>query len=161
MHTTMIRASITAYSTAVGPSSRFRKFTTAFLSLRIGFWSFCSENCCLLPLLLFSSLSSGPAPALRGGSRSCRGVKRHVVKGVAGVGTERTDRRDAHDDNQSQHHRVLDRRRAVFLFEEVSRSGDPLLHTHLPFLTPHRAREGRGSAWPLVTSQVSSLGEIE
>src|SRR5262245_45190158 len=28
MHTTMIRASITAYSTAVGPSSRFRKFTT-------------------------------------------------------------------------------------------------------------------------------------
>src|SRR5438552_1442349 len=30
MHTTMIRASMTAYSTAVGPSSRFRKFTTAF-----------------------------------------------------------------------------------------------------------------------------------
>src|SRR5262245_9645992 len=28
MHTTMIRASMTAYSTAVGPSSRFRKFTT-------------------------------------------------------------------------------------------------------------------------------------
>src|SRR5215470_18481095 len=28
MQTTMIRASITAYSTAVGPSSRFRKFTT-------------------------------------------------------------------------------------------------------------------------------------
>src|SRR5262249_60891744 len=28
MQTTMIRASITAYSTAVGPSSRLRKFTT-------------------------------------------------------------------------------------------------------------------------------------
>jgi hypothetical protein len=28
MQTTIIRASITAYSTAVGPSSRFRKFTT-------------------------------------------------------------------------------------------------------------------------------------
>ena len=28
MQTTMIRASITAYSTAVGPSSRFRKFVT-------------------------------------------------------------------------------------------------------------------------------------
>src|SRR5438874_2129132 len=28
MQTTMIRASITAYSTAVGPSSRFRKLTT-------------------------------------------------------------------------------------------------------------------------------------
>jgi hypothetical protein len=30
MHTTMMSASITAYSTAVGPSSRFRKFTIAW-----------------------------------------------------------------------------------------------------------------------------------
>src|SRR5919202_6772270 len=35
MHTTMISASITAYSTAVGPSSAFRKFTRAWLNLRI------------------------------------------------------------------------------------------------------------------------------
>src|SRR5262245_39879981 len=35
MHTTMIRASITAYSTAVGPSSAFRKFTTRFARLRM------------------------------------------------------------------------------------------------------------------------------
>src|SRR5207237_1360925 len=35
MQTTMIRASMTAYSTAVGPSSRFRKFTTDFARLRI------------------------------------------------------------------------------------------------------------------------------
>src|ERR1041384_8145108 len=36
MQTTMIRASMTAYSTAVGPSSRFRKFTTFLTVLRIG-----------------------------------------------------------------------------------------------------------------------------
>src|SRR5262245_19528882 len=30
MQTTIMRANITAYSTAVGPSSRFRKFTTLF-----------------------------------------------------------------------------------------------------------------------------------
>src|SRR5580692_5380572 len=33
--TTMIRANMTAYSTAVGPSSRFRKFTTASVNLRM------------------------------------------------------------------------------------------------------------------------------
>src|SRR5205823_6589343 len=33
MHTTMMRASMTAYSTAVGPSSRLRKSTTKFLRL--------------------------------------------------------------------------------------------------------------------------------
>src|SRR5436190_13181273 len=31
MQTTMIRASMTAYSTAVGPSSRFMKFTNAWV----------------------------------------------------------------------------------------------------------------------------------
>src|SRR5262245_10249404 len=33
MQTTMIRASMTAYSTAVGPLSSLRKFTTAFFRL--------------------------------------------------------------------------------------------------------------------------------
>src|SRR4051794_33205737 len=33
MHTTMIRASMTAYSTAVGPSSRLTKSTTKFFRL--------------------------------------------------------------------------------------------------------------------------------
>jgi hypothetical protein len=36
MHTTTIRASMTAYSTAVGPSSRFRNSTTVFRLLRMG-----------------------------------------------------------------------------------------------------------------------------
>src|SRR3954471_6485416 len=35
MQTTMINASITAYSTAVGPSSAFRNFTRAFVNLRM------------------------------------------------------------------------------------------------------------------------------
>src|SRR5947199_49036 len=35
MHTTMIRASMTAYSTAVGPSSRLRKFATLEKNLRM------------------------------------------------------------------------------------------------------------------------------
>src|SRR5438874_4372378 len=35
MQTTMIRASMTAYSTAVGPSSRFTKSTTKLVNLRI------------------------------------------------------------------------------------------------------------------------------
>src|SRR5436309_1430845 len=36
MQTTMIRASMTAYSTAVGPLSSFRKLTRAVLNLRMG-----------------------------------------------------------------------------------------------------------------------------
>src|SRR2546423_14767593 len=36
MHTTTIRASITAYSTAVGPSSAFRNDTRLLVRLRIG-----------------------------------------------------------------------------------------------------------------------------
>src|SRR5439155_756690 len=35
MHTTMINASMTAYSTAVGPSSRARKFLTRSMSFRM------------------------------------------------------------------------------------------------------------------------------
>src|SRR5438128_12140923 len=37
MQTTMIRASMTAYSTAVGPSSALRKFTTNCPRLRIAY----------------------------------------------------------------------------------------------------------------------------
>src|SRR2546423_957333 len=36
MHTTMMRASMTAYSTAVGPSSFFRKWTRARMEDRMG-----------------------------------------------------------------------------------------------------------------------------
>src|SRR3954469_13386373 len=40
MHTTMISASMTAYSTAVGPSSRFRKFVTFSMNFRMIFEPF-------------------------------------------------------------------------------------------------------------------------
>src|SRR5215831_18724800 len=60
MQTTMIRASITAYSTAVGPSSLLRKLTRCCVNLRM----------CLIPLLvnrwkvnrlLSGKRASGPA----------------------------------------------------------------------------------------------------
>src|SRR2546425_286849 len=43
MQTTMIRASITAYSTAGGPSSRCTKSTTNCPSFRMGFLLLCTE----------------------------------------------------------------------------------------------------------------------
>src|SRR6266511_5428422 len=43
MHTTMIRASMTAYSTAVGPSSRCRKFATFCMNLRMVVSLWCQE----------------------------------------------------------------------------------------------------------------------
>src|SRR5207245_2410068 len=42
-----------------------------------------------------------------------------VVERVAGVGAEGADRRDADHDDQGQHDRVLDRRRAVVTLQEV------------------------------------------
>src|SRR3954464_13990502 len=105
MQTTMIRASMTAYSTAVGPSSRFRKFTTAFLSLRI---------------VVSFSVDDGGKLGSRVRSAGGRGdLVAHVVEGVAGVGAQRADRRDADDDDQGQHDRVLDSRRAVFTLQEI------------------------------------------
>src|SRR5436309_5555672 len=109
MQTTMIRASMTAYSPAVGPSSRFRKFTTAFLSLRI---------------VVSFSVDDGGKLGSRVRSAGGRGdLVAHVVEGVAGVGAQRADRRDADDDDQGQHDRVLDGRRAVLTLEEVHDAG--------------------------------------
>src|SRR5262249_47269144 len=44
-----------------------------------------------------------------------------VAEGVVGVGAEGGDRRDADDDDQGEHDRVLDRRRAVLVPKEVDR----------------------------------------
>src|SRR5207237_1292078 len=49
MQTTMIRASMTAYSTAVGPSSAFRNFTRAFVNLRISFVPLLEKKRLVLP----------------------------------------------------------------------------------------------------------------
>src|SRR5437016_519584 len=45
MQATTIKASITAYSTAVGPSSRCRKETRFLVRLRIGYSGFGVGNC--------------------------------------------------------------------------------------------------------------------
>src|SRR5262245_24590210 len=41
-------------------------------------------------------------------------------EGAVGVGADRGDGRDAHHDDQGQHDGVLDRRRAIFLLEELN-----------------------------------------
>src|SRR5438105_2688520 len=80
MQTTMMRANMTAYSTAVGPSSRFRKSTTKFFKLFISIvlWKkrvewFVGSN---LGSGLFSALSW-----LRSAARGCvqRDVAEHLV----------------------------------------------------------------------------------
>src|SRR3954466_5487547 len=99
MHTTTIRASMTAYSTAVGPSSLFRKLTRACPNLRM--------------CLAFRDEGDrrtgrgrpGPGRATPGRGLGARGrVEGHVAEGVAGVGADRADG-DADDDDGGQHDR--------------------------------------------------------
>src|SRR5437870_5424271 len=125
--TTMIKASMTAYSTAVGPSSRFRKSTVAFQNLRIGFSFLCNR----VPVPAFPSgwfqpslLKTLAAPC---GQiiplRSARGGADLLAdrgEGRVGVLAERRDGREANHDDQGQHDRVLDSRRAVFTLQEIN-----------------------------------------
>src|SRR5262245_59064313 len=136
MHTTMIRASMTAYSTAVGPSSRFRKLTTFSANLRMAVLTFCAKN-------LGRGQKRGEA-----GARPCAaGLVPTAVaslgrldgvpicgEGLVGVGAQGRDGRDAHDDDQGQHDRVLDRRRAVLALQEVDDLFRELTHLRVPFL---------------------------
>src|SRR5438874_1354862 len=99
MHTTMIRANITAYSTAVGPSSRFTKSTTKFVSFLIDLPAFRSWRQSgkpglyhLLRLFLAGGDVDGGADA---GER------------LVGVGAQGGDGGDAHHDDQGQHHGVF------------------------------------------------------
>src|SRR6267378_1144793 len=78
MHTTIIRASMTAYSTAVGPSSRFRKLTTGCTNLLMG----------LSPLV--KKMVLAVRPLLRRGDGS---VQSNVRKHFVGVGAQGGDRR--------------------------------------------------------------------
>src|ERR1700733_7847073 len=92
MHTTIIRASMTAYSTAVGPSSRFMKFTTAWVRYFIFICPFSAgtgkQN--LRPQEFAS------APAAAAGLRSGRNgsVQSYVVKRFVGVGAQSGDGSD-------------------------------------------------------------------
>src|SRR5258708_37345016 len=59
MHTTMIRASMTAYSTAVGPSSFFRKLTRCCVNLRM-----LSPSCQVMKMVVQSFGEEGASVAL-------------------------------------------------------------------------------------------------
>src|SRR5436305_13912510 len=139
MQTTMIRASMTAYSTAVGPSSAFRKLTRAFLSFCISVPRV-EEATLTIPagrpaarVSLSRPRGSGwPGlawPPAASGARG--GVQRDVAEGVGGVGAQGADGGDADHDDQGQHDRVLDRRRAVLGPQEAFDLGEPL-HEHFP-----------------------------
>src|SRR5262245_46483398 len=104
MHTTTIRASMTAYSTAVGPSSRCRKFFTRSMSSRIA----------LLPFQGVMKESTGDHP----GARADGGVQGHVAERFVGVGAHGRDGREAHHDDQGQHDGILDRSRAVLSLQK-------------------------------------------
>src|SRR6516165_6290582 len=54
-----------------------------------------------------------------------------LVEGALGVGAEGADGGDADDDDERQHDRVLDGRRAVLSLQEVERELTEL--THVPF----------------------------
>src|SRR5438067_1310032 len=103
MHTTMIRASMTAYSTAVGPSSFFRKATR------------CCVNFCMVPrpFYLFvrvfewkSSVRRGEqtqaarSPRCSGSAAGLADLGADVAVRLVGVGAQRRDRGDAHHDDQ-------------------------------------------------------------
>src|SRR6516162_1457460 len=95
MHTTMIRASMTAYSTAVGPSSRFRKLTTRCANLRIA--------------LLLGKKDTG-----KNSGRSHGRVQGHIAERRIGVTAQRCDGSNAHHDDQGQHDGVFHGGGAVF-----------------------------------------------
>src|SRR2546421_485806 len=96
MHTTIIRANITAYSTAVGPSSRARKFLTRSIS-------FCMVSL-LCPLKKTGRTRVTGDRRLR---RRSGGVQSHVVKRVVGVLAQGGDGRDADHDDEGEHHCVF------------------------------------------------------
>src|SRR5437016_5842632 len=89
MHTTIIRASMTAYSTAVGPSSRLRKFTTRSANLR-----------------MIGSFLAGGANGV-GDAGEC----------LVGIRAQCRDGGDANHDDEGQHDRVFDGCRAIFTLD--------------------------------------------
>src|SRR5207302_746371 len=145
MHTTMIRASMTAYSTAVGPSSRFRKLTTFSANLRMyvslsirTFWN-PDRPCPEAPGRgLFRTrnrkarLPMRRAVTLRRLRRGADGVA-DGGEGLVGVGAQGGDGGDAHHDDQGKHDRVLNGRRAVLALQEAHHRLKPVLHGYTPF----------------------------
>src|SRR5437660_1372987 len=73
----------------------------------------------------------GPLLTSLGSAAGLADLGADVAEGVVGVGAERRDRRDAHDDDQGQHDGVLDRGRAVFVLQESDQVLRELLHGSL------------------------------
>src|SRR5262245_60314645 len=144
MHTTIISASMTAYSTAVGPSSLARKFLTRSMNLRIALilskkpvshkntWVHWFDPYVLParsprasePLAENSKLqvASGNTPLTTHVIRLAGGAADRIAdagEGLVGIGAEGGDGGDAHHDDQGQHDGVLNRGRAVFTRQEI------------------------------------------
>src|SRR5262249_45759256 len=62
-------------------------------------------------------------------------------KRLVGVAAQRGDGPDTHNDDESQHDRVLDGGRAVFLIDEVRHVSDDLSHLSSPFGSGERFRD--------------------
>src|SRR5216683_1832445 len=143
--TTMMRASMTAYSTAVGPSSAFRNSTNICPSLLILDLSLVKKTkeerlpprnrfrsrltrCCLL---------SQPEDRERQASGTARNLASaadsagDLAESFVGAGAQSRDRHQADHDNQGQHHGVFNSRRAVFRLQELNKHLTELAHRKL------------------------------
>jgi hypothetical protein len=58
-----------------------------------------------------------------------------ITEAVVGGGAEQRDSGDTHDENQSQHHAILDRRGTVFILQEIDQLLTELTHD-APFVLP-------------------------
>src|SRR5262249_28987829 len=85
---------------------------------------------------LHSRLDDSSGGEGRLGSARGRGdLGADVGEGVAGSGAERTDGRDAHDDDQSQHDGVFHSGRAVFIIDKESQRLVKLVHGLVPLVS--------------------------
>src|SRR6185437_7311432 len=136
MHTTTMRANMTAYSTAVGPSSFFKKLTKLCpnLRMRLAFLRRNHER---------NKATGGRIPhpvdcilhrmgCLRA-TTTDSSVQRDIAEGIVGIAAQGRDSRDADHNNEGQHDGVLDRGWAIFLAQEAYSPGDPLVHNLSPF----------------------------
>src|SRR6516162_1732986 len=141
---TMIMDSMTAYSTAVGPSSAFRNVKTLFANART------ADS--RLTRWVQRKQGKQRHPAMGGGHRGAppplgthsSGMIRRSAAGGQGVlnGRERSvgilsqsrDGADAHHDDQGEHDRVLDRGRAVFRLQELEQVLRELTHGNLRWM---------------------------
>src|SRR5260370_11303115 len=68
-------------------------------------------------------------------------------EGAVGIGAKGGDRRDADHDDQGQHDRVLDSRRAVFTLQEFNRELSELTHEPHPFERTRNWKQSRPVTW--------------